>query len=217
VTAPLAPVAARAVITKARSRSKVPLAVGGILSMPLFFAALMAMSLAVEKPTVHHLLKNGKAVVELGDPSGGNEAAVWLLAFATGSFVLVVGAAAIFAGRAGVPVAALAAIAAAVVIVVPLGGWADRHTDRYPVGVDLIPSSAGSEDIYLRGEWEDAARTTANQLGLVTVSMGGFAIALFLALELRRRRRGTAPAPPPPPPPPVVEGGPHIAGERASL
>ena len=200
-----APALAHAVVAKARSRSKVPLAVAGILSLPLFFAALMAMSLAVEKPTVHHLLKHGKPVVELGDPSGGNEAAVWLLALATVLAVLLVGAGGIFAGRAGVPLVAVAAIAVSLAILIPLDGWRDAHTGRYPAGVDLIPRSAGSEDIYLRGEWETAARLTAFQLGLVTIGMGGAAIAAFLALDLRRRRRGAGP-PPPPPPPLAVEG-----------
>jgi hypothetical protein len=213
LTARPAPAVARAVIAKAQTRSKVPLALVGILSMPLFFSALMAMSLAVETPTVHHLLKHGKPIIELGDPSGANETAVWLLALATIAVVMAAGVVGIFAGRAGVPLAAVTAIAAAVVMLVPLGGWADRHTGRYPDGVDLIPRSS-TDDIYLRGEWESSARTTAQQLALVTLAMGGFAIAVLLALELRRRRRGTAPAPPPPPPPPVVEGGPHVVGDR---
>jgi hypothetical protein len=193
------PALAHAAIVKVRSRSKVPLAVAGILSLPLFFAALMAMSLAVEKPTVHHLLKHGKPVVALGDPSGWNEAAVWLLAVATAAAVVLVGVGGIFARRAGVPLAALAAIGVALAILLPLDGWRDVHTGRYPDGVDLIPRSS-TDDIYLRGEWEAAARLTALQLGLVTIGMAGFAIAVFLALELRRRRRGPAPAPPPPPP-----------------
>ena len=207
MTAP-APALARAVVVKARSRSKLPLAVGCILSMPLFFAALMAMSLAVEKPTVHHLLKHGKPVVELGDPTGANEAAVWLLALATAVFVVVVGVGAIFTGRAGVPIAALAAIGVSLVMLIPLDGWRDTHTGRYPTGVDLIRPGS-TDDIYLQGEWEGAARQTALQLELVTIGMAGFAIAAFLAFELRRRRKEATPVPPVPPPPPVVEGGPH--------
>ncbi len=63
-----------------RKAPKAPLAVAGILATPLFFVALMAMSLAVEKPSVHHVLTNGKIVARLGDPLGSTERAIWLLA-----------------------------------------------------------------------------------------------------------------------------------------
>ena len=39
-------------IRRLRTGSKAPLAAAGILSMPLFFCALMAMSLAEERPTI---------------------------------------------------------------------------------------------------------------------------------------------------------------------
>ena len=46
---------------------KAPLAVAAILAMPLFFTALMATSLAVEKPTVvGHVLRHGRLVAKLG-------------------------------------------------------------------------------------------------------------------------------------------------------
>jgi hypothetical protein len=183
-----------------RTATKAPVAVAGILAMPLFFVALMAMSLAVEKPSVGHALKHGKAVTVLGDPTGTTEAKIWLLALVPALALVLLGVATMLIGRAGVVVTSLGAIALSVALLVPLGGWANGHTTRYPIGVDLIPPSAtGSQDIYLRGEWEANAKRTAKQLGLATMSIAGVAIAVFGLLEFRRRRGLVRPLPPPPP------------------
>jgi hypothetical protein len=174
--------------------------VAGILATPLFFVALMAMSLALEKPAVRHVLKDGKAVTKLGDPSGTTEAMIWLLAFLLAAALVLVGTGgAMLIGRTGVLVSSLAAIAGAVALMVPLRTWERHHTARFPDGVDLIPHSAGSQDIYLRGEWERTARHTAQQLGIATIGMAAVAIAIFLLLEIRRRRGLMRPVPPPPP------------------
>ena len=193
-------------MTRARRRTKAPLAVAGILATPLFFTALMAMSLAEEGPTRHRVLRHGALVTKLGDPSGTTEARIWLLALLFPLGVVLVGAVAMMAGRAGVLVSALAAIAAAVALRIPLSTWADHHIARFPDGVDLIPRSAGSADVYLPGEWEHAARHTAEQLGNVTIVVAGLAIAIVALLEVRRRRGPVRPVPPPPPE--VVEGEP---------
>ena len=190
-------------MTRFRKAPKAPVAVAAILAMPLFFAALMAMSLAVEKPTMSEVVKHGKAVTQLGDPTGGTELAIWLLAFVFPLAVFLVGVGGMLLGRAGVVTSSLAAVAATVVLLVPLDTWTSKHTDRYPEGVDLIPQSSTS-DIYLQGEWEGTARTTTEQLGIVTIVLGGIAIAAF-ALFAVRRRRGVLP-PVPPPPPEIVSG-----------
>jgi hypothetical protein len=185
-------------------KSKVPLAVAGISSTPLFFTALMAMSLAVESPTVHHVLRHGSLVRTLGDPSGSNEAKIWLLTAVFPLGLVVVGAAATLLGRVGVVPVALAAIGFAIALLLPLHSWAGHHSARFPLGVDNIPRSAGSGDIYLRGEWEGTARHTAQQLDLATIIIAGVALLLFVAYEVRRRR---GPLPPPAElPPEVVEG-----------
>ena len=62
-----------------RKAPKSPLAVAGLLATPLFFVALMAMSLAIEKPSVRHVLTNGRIVAKLGDPLGSTERGIWLL------------------------------------------------------------------------------------------------------------------------------------------
>jgi hypothetical protein len=191
-----------------RRAPKAPLAVAAILIMPLFFTALMAMTLAVEKPGVMHVLRQGRTVATLRDPTGSVEARIWLLAAAGPVALLLIGAGGMLIGRSGVITSALAAIAIAVALLVPLNTWASRHTGRYPQGVDLVARGSTS-DIYLRGEWEGTARHTAEQLGVTTIVLSGLAIVIFALLEARRRRRVIAPAPPPPPE--VITGGPTIA------
>jgi hypothetical protein len=187
------------VIRRLAAAPKAPLAVAGILATPLFFAAVMAMSLAIEQPSVQHVLKHGKLVTALGDPTGTTEAKIWGLAFLPMVVLVLVGTGAMLIGRAGVVVSALGAIVITTVILVPLDGWTAAHTRRYPIGVDLIPPSANSQDIYLRGEWEGTARTTAYQLGFATIGIAVIAIAVFVLLEVRQRRGLVPPMPPPPP------------------
>jgi hypothetical protein len=180
--------------------------VAALLAAPLFFVALMALSLRFEKPTVMHVSQNGKVVTKLGDPSSATETKIWLLSLVPSLVVIVAGAAAgMLLRRLGVVVSAVAAIAAATLLMLPLKTWERDHTARYPEGVDLVPKSALSQDIYLPGEWEASARRTADEIGIATIVLGGIAIGLTLFLELRRRR-GIRRAPVPPPPPGTVEG-----------
>jgi hypothetical protein len=181
-----------------RKAPKAPLAVAGILATPLFFVALMAMSLAVEKPSVTHVLKQGKLVARLGDPAGSTERTIWLLAIAPPVLLVLIGVGGMLIGRAGVIVSAVAAISATVALLVPLDTWTARHTGRFPDGIDLTPR-ASTSDIYLRGEWEGTARHTAERLGTATIVLAALAIAIFALLEVRRRRGVSAPIPPPPP------------------
>ena len=182
-----------------RTAPKAPLAVASILATPLFFVGLMAMSLAVEKPGVGHAVRHGKTVTVFGDPTGSTEAKIWLLAVVAPVALTLLGIAGMLVGRRGVVLSSLGAIALTVALLVPLGGWANHHSARYPVGVDLIPPSAGSQDIYLRGEWEATAKRTAEQLGIATIAIASLAIVVFALLEFRRRRGLVRPLPPPPP------------------
>jgi hypothetical protein len=177
--------------------------------MPLFFVGLMAMSLAVERPSIGHTVEKGKPVTTLGDPSGSTEARIWLFALLPTLALLLAGTLAMRLGRAGVVATSVAAILISVALLVPLGTWDRRHSARYPIGADLIPPSAGSEDIYLRGEWEATAKRTAEQLGIATIAIGGVAIVAFVLIEARRRR-GAIPPPPPPPPALATGGAPPI-------
>jgi hypothetical protein len=145
--------------------------------------------------------ENGAEVI--GDPSRSAVGTIYLLAFGVSAGIALVGVLALFAGRAGVHVPALAAIAVTVALLLPLGTWETDHTARYPQGVDLIPRSDPG-DLILRGEWEDNAQRTARQIGFWTIVMAIAAMVVATALDIRRRRR---PTPPPVPPPPEVVGG----------
>jgi hypothetical protein len=183
--------------------TRTPLAVAALLGGPVFFCALMAFSLDREKPRV---LPGGK----LGDPSSATEAKIWLVSLAPSLAILLVGAAAMLLGPLGTIAPAAAAIVVSALLLLPLDGWARDHTGRYPDGVDLIPRSLGSQDIYLRGEWEGLARHTANQLGAAAIVLAAGAIVLTLFFDFRRRR-GIRGVPAPPPPPEVVGGVPPIS------
>jgi hypothetical protein len=189
-----------------RKAPKAPLAVAAILATPLFFLALMALSLAVEKPAVRHVLTNGKIVTKLGDPLGSTERAIWLLAVVPPVGLVLIGVGGMLIGRAGVITSSLTAIVASLVLLLPLDNWTRSHTALYPDGIDLIPRSSTS-DLYLRGEWEGTARHTAVQLGIATIVLAGIAVGIFALMEVRRRR----PLPPvPPPPPDVITATPNV-------
>ena len=176
--------------------SKAPLAVAGILALPLFFVGLMAFSLKLDKPS-HTVTKSGGVV--LGDPTRGTVGTIYLCAFAVSLGVVLVGVIAmLLRSRFASIVPAVAGIAAAVALVVPLGTWVTEHTNRYPLGVDNIPQNS-PQDLFLRGEWEENAKTTAHQIGLVTIGIAIAAIVLTVLLEVRRRRgRGMMVVEPPP-------------------
>ena len=175
-----------------RHAPKSPLALAALLATPLFFASLMAMSLAVERPSV----VRGKP----GGPSDATEVKIWLLALVPSLAVGVVGLAATLVRR-GVLLSAAAAIAATLVVLAPLGTWERRHTARYPLGADLLPTS-DSSNIFLRGEWEQTARDAAASIGHWTIALAVGAALVAVALELRGKRK----RPPVPPPPEIVTG-----------
>jgi hypothetical protein len=183
-------------VSRLRGVSKAPLAVGGILAVPIFFAGLMAFALKLDKPSAH-LGKGGKVV--LGDPTKGTVGSIYLLAFAVSAAVVLVGVLAMLVrSRLGAIVPAAGGIVASVLLLVPLGTWAAQHTRRYPLGVDNIAPSS-PQDLLLRGEWEQNARTTAHQIGLATIVLAIAAIVITVLLEIRRRRGLDAIVTEPPP------------------
>ena len=185
-------------IGRFRRARRAPLAVAGILATPLFFVALMAFALRLEEPSVQ-IAANGVRTV--GDPLGSTVATIYLLSFGVSAVVVLVGVGAmLLPGRVGgVVVSALSAIVTTIALVVPLDTWAAEHTARYPLGVDLIPRRS-VEDLMLRGEWEENARRTAQELGFWTIVIAVTAIAIAATMEIRRRRGLAGPPAPPPPP-----------------
>ena len=192
-------------MSRLRGAPRSPLAVAGILATPLFFVALMAFSLDLDKPSVT-VGKNGKPV--LADPSKALVGKIYLLALLVSLSIVFVGVLAmLLRHRLAAILPGTAAILATVLLVVPLSTWRDEHTARYPLGVDLIPKSDPG-DLFLRGEWEQNAYTTARQIGFWTIVMAVVAIALTIVFELRRRRGIVGP--PVPLPPEVAAGEPQV-------
>jgi hypothetical protein len=193
-------------VRRLRNGSKAPLAVAGILAIPLFFVGLMAFSLKLDKPSTQ-LTKHG--ALALGDPTKGTVGTIYLLAFTVSAGVILVGVlGSLLRHRVAAVVPAVAGIAASVLLLLPLGTWTAEHTNRYPLGVDNIPQKS-PQDLFLRGEWEQSAKSTARQIGLTTIGIAIVAIALSVGLEVRRRRGIEGPAVPPP----IETGGaPTITG-----
>jgi beta-lactamase regulating signal transducer with metallopeptidase domain len=159
--------------------------VAGILAAPLFFVGLMAFSLKFDKPT--------GSTPKLADPTTGTVWTIYLVTFAVVGALLVVGALSmLLRSRLAPIVPACVAIVITIVLLIPLGMWASEHTDRYPLGIDNTRQSS-PQDIWLRGEWEHNAQTTAHQMGLVTIGIAVLVILVSGLLEIRRRRGITAP------------------------
>ena len=176
-------------MSRFRGGSKAPLAVAGILAAPLFFTSLMAFSLKFDKPS--------EVLGKLGDPTKGTVGTIYLATFAYVGVLLLVGALSMpLRSRLARIVPAGAGIVMTILLLIPLGTWASQHTARYPYGVDNL---RGRYNIFLRGEWEHNAETTAHQIGLVTIGIGVAAILLTVVFEIRRRRGIEGPPVPPPP------------------
>ncbi len=136
-----------------RGGSKAPLAVAGILAAPLFFTALMAFSLKFDKPS--------EVLGKLGDPTKGTVGTIYLVTFAfVGVLVLIGLLSTLLRSRLANIVPAGAGILMTILLLIPLGTWGAEHTKRYPLGIDNLPQSS-PQDIWLRGEWEHNAKTTA--------------------------------------------------------
>ena len=185
-------------IGQLRRAPRAPLAVAGILATPLFFVGLMAFSLRFDEPSTRTAASGATIVAE---PLKSTVASIYLLSFGVSAIVVLVGVAAMLVpGRVGgVVVSALGAIGVTVALLLPLDTWEAEHTARYPLGVDLIPKRS-VEDLMLRGEWEENARRTAQEIGFWTIVIAGAAIVITVALEIRRRRGVESPPVPPPPP-----------------
>jgi hypothetical protein len=172
-------------VRRLRPVSKAPLAIAGILAVPILFVALLAFALKLDKPA-HHVVSKG--ALGLGDPTKGTVGTIYLVAFAVALGVVLVGwAASLLRSRLAAVIPAVAGIVTTVLLLLPLATWAAEHTRRYPLGVDNIPPSK-STDLVLRGEWEASARSTAHQIGIATIGLAAAAILVSVLLEARRRR-----------------------------
>jgi hypothetical protein len=184
-------------VRRIRLAGKAPLALAGFLALPLFFATLMCVSLAIDKPHRYEWMRAGKLIHVDHETATGLEAKIWLLALVPPLVLVAIGLGASTLRR-GIYVVALAAILIPLATTHRLDRWTAHHTARYPVGVDLIGPSSSS-DALLQGEWEQNAKHTALELAHWTMILAGAGAAIAAFSELRRRR-GKRPVPVPPPP-----------------
>ena len=197
-----------------RRGSKAPLAIAGLLSVTLYFAALMASSLAVDEPRVVRRLRHGKVVLHYEQSSNATEAKVWLLALVPVGILLAVGVLAMLWRRGGLYVVSGAAIVLSLLLPHRLDAWTARHTRRFPLGVDLI-ADANASNLASRGEWEQNARDTVISLAhwTIGIAIGAAAIVAALALLRRLRPRQAFIAAPPP----AVTGEPEVSPVLGSV
>ena len=191
-----------------RGRSKAPVGLAGLLSLTVFFAALMASSLAVDRPQVTERVRKGKVVLHYEQSSNGTEAKIWLLALVPVGILLAVGILAMLWRRGGLYVVSGAAIVISLLLPHDLGAWTARHTRRFPLGVDLI-KDADPSNLSSRGEWEQNAHDTVISLTHWTIGIALAAAAIVAGLALLRRlspRQAFIAAPPP-----VVTGEPEVS------
>jgi hypothetical protein len=193
----------------ARIRRNVPpLVISAIVSFPLFFAALLAVSLAIERPHRFQWRSAKGRLIEIDHPpTTGAEAKIWALALLPPAILVGVGSAATLWRRGGVYVVAAAGIVLAVALPHRLDRWASHHARRFPFGMDLLPDSSPSSTL-ARGEWEQSAKETVLSLTHYAIAMSVAAAAVAALVALRRRYLGR-PAPVGPPPP-VVTGEPGV-------
>ena len=186
-----------------RIRSKASLAVAGLIAVPLYFAALMASSLALDRPHVvgRHELPS----------TGATEARIWLAALIAPAIVLAAGAIGLLLERYGVHLVAAAGIAVCVILPGISQGWIARHERRFPMGVDFIPDSSAS-NLSSRGEWEHAAQATIVSITHWTLGLSIAVIVVGALVELRRRSGRDAILVEPPPVETTIGGAPQVTG-----
>lgn len=168
------------------SRGRGPWAIASFIAIPLFFCSLMASTLAQEKPRVvqwngpHHL------ITMWHEPSASTEARIWLWGLLPAILLSLVGW---LCTRIplGWYVACVAAIVEALAVTHKLDTWTKHHAQRFPIGVDLIPSSNATSNSYNKGEWEKQAHDTVLSLMHWTVALAVASIVVMAALWVRRR------------------------------
>ena len=191
-----------------RSHRRIPLAVAGFISFPLFLESLLASSLRLDEPTVSKAIVGGKPTLVYGQTAPATEAKIWAAALVPALVLIGVGVLAMMWRRVGVYIVCLTGAGLAYLVSLPLERWAKGHTARFPGGFDLVPDNDPS-NLLQRGEWEHNARVAAVTLSHWTIAIAAGIAVVAAVLELRRRRGIVSP--PVPPPPHVATGDADIS------
>jgi LPXTG-motif cell wall-anchored protein len=172
-------------------RTNAPLAVAGLIAVPLYFAALMASSLALDMPQL---------VGSQELPStGSTEGKIWLAALIAPGILIAAGLVGMLLRRLGVYLPAAAGIAVCLVMPGLSQPWVARHTARFPIGIDFVKDTDPS-NLSTRGEWERTAQETVTSITHWTLGLSIGVVVVALLLEWRRRRGRDAIVVEPPPP-----------------
>jgi hypothetical protein len=175
-------------------RHKAPLGLGAFLALPLLFASLMAVSLAIEKPQVVEWSRPGGRLARIfHNPTSALEVRIWLLALVAPLLLVAVGWAASFAPY-GLYATCAAAIVDALALTVRLHRWEVHHTARFLYGEDLLADQTNSSSLD-RGQWEHDAADTVRSLVHYTIGLAVASALIAAFLAYRRRRAPVAPPP----------------------
>jgi len=166
--------------------SRAPLALAGFLALPVFFASLMAATLAIEKARVVEWKRGDHLARTWHNPTGTTEAKIWLLALVPPLLLVLAGWAVARLPYAIYVTCALACLDA-FALTVRLHRWQVHHTARFAYGEDLISDPTTSSSL-VRGEWETDAAHTVRSLVHYTVGLALAAALITLLLSLRRKR-----------------------------
>ena len=156
--------------------------------MPLFFASLMAASLAVEKPRVVEWQAAAAGIARIwhqptardrGARSGCSRSYRRLILVAV-SWIAAHFPYAIY-------VTCVAASVEALALTIRLHRWEVHHTARFAYGEDLLADQTTSSSLQ-RGEWEHDAAETVRSLVHYTIGLSIVAAGIALYLTYRRRR-----------------------------
>lgn len=167
--------------------AKAPLALAAFLALPIFFASLMAVSLAIEKPKAYEWMRHGRLMRVFHAPPASIEVRIWLYSCVPPLLLVLVGLIASHLKRTGIYIVCIAAVIDGLALFIRLGRWEQHHTARYPFGEDLYPDSSPSS-LTNRGQWESEAVHTVHSLVGYAIGLAIVAVLITLALEWRRRR-----------------------------
>lgn len=162
-----------------RVDTKAPIAVAGLIAVPLYFAALMASSLALDAP---------RLVGKREFPgAAGTEAKIWAAALIAPAIVLAAGLVGLLLRRFGIYLVSAAGIAVCLALPGMSQGWIAGHERRFPLGIDFVKDSSPS-NLSNRGDWEHAAQATIVSITHWTVGLAIAIVVVGVLVEVRRRR-----------------------------
>jgi hypothetical protein len=162
-----------------------PVALAAFLALPVFFASLMAASLAIEKPRVVEWSRpEGHLARIFHTPTGSLEAKIWLLSLAAPLLLVVAGWIATSLPFS-IYLTCGAAIADGLALTIRLHRWQLHHAARFPYGQDLLADQTTSSSLQ-RGEWEHDAAATVHSLVHYTIGLSLTAALITAFLTYRR-------------------------------